>query len=113
MHGNARKPQIQQAIVMQSCSVSLCTCAGSENPMGHNRNQPPGGMYHVNIFLHPFNFTKPEYFIREGGGQQDGKTLGLWKLPALGLGDGRYFNIPEETWTKAASEIIQVNEMPS
>lgn len=76
--------------------------------MTHNANQPAGGMYFVNIFLHPFNFSKPEFFIREGGKQLDQKTLGLWKLPALGLGDGQYFHIPEESFVKAETEIIQV-----
>jgi hypothetical protein len=80
--------------------------------MGHNANQPPGGMYYVNIFLHPFNFTKPEFFIREGGNQVDQKTIGLWKLPALGLGDGQYFDIPSESWVKAESELVQVKDMP-
>lgn len=86
---------------------------GAENVMAHNTNQPPGGMYAVNIFLHPFNFSKPEFFIREGGVQEDRKTLGLWKLPALGLGDGQYFDIPDEFYVKAETEVVQVGDLPA
>lgn len=84
---------------------------GEDQIMTHNSNQPAGGMYFVNIFLHPFNFSKPEYFIREGGDQPDQKTLGLWRLPALGLGDGQYFDMPEESWLKAENEIVNVRDM--
>jgi hypothetical protein len=72
-------------------------------------------MYYVNIFLHPFNFSKPDYFFQEGGKHnpqpEDRKVIGLWKLPALGLGDGQYFNIPEASWDKAKSELVQVSDM--
>ena len=79
--------------------------------MGHNTNQPPGGMYFVNIFLHPFNFSRPEFFIREGHKEKDQKVIGLWKLPALGLGDGQYFNIPDELYVKAETEVVRVSGM--
>lgn len=85
--------------------------------MTHNENQPPGGMYYVNIFLHPFNFSKPEFFIKEGGEYnpqpEDQKTIGVWKLPALGLGDGQFFDISEETWRMADDQLIKVADMPA
>ena len=80
--------------------------------MGHNTNIPgPGGMYYVNIFLHPFNFSMPDYFIREGGVQADNKTIGLWKLPALGMGDGKFFDIPAEAYVKAETELVHVKDL--
>ena len=92
------------------CDVCVSMHAGAENTMGHNVNQPPGGMYYVNVFLHPFNFSKPEFFIREGhvpaGFLEDEKFIGVWKLPALGLGDGQYFNMPQETYTKADTSLV-------
>ena len=85
--------------------------------MGQNVNQPPGGMYYVNIFLHPFNFSKPEFFIREGhsppGFAEDEKFIGLWRLPALGLGDGQYFNMPQESYDKADTSVVQTKDMPA
>jgi hypothetical protein len=103
---------VNRHIAVYGTHVSkVCTCAGAMNQMTHNSNQPPGGMYYVNIFVHPFNFSKPEYFIREGNNEADNKTLGVWKLPALGLGDGQYFNIPDEYWLKAGSEIVQVKDV--
>lgn len=72
--------------------------------MGHNTNQPPGGMYNVNVFLHPFNFTVPEFFIRDG--DIENKTLGVWKLPALGLGDGKFFELSEHIWEEFQHRVI-------
>ncbi|KAJ3034744.1 hypothetical protein HDV00_004722 [Rhizophlyctis rosea] len=50
----------------------------------------PGGWYLVDLMRPPFNFSKPLAFIREGvlGKDREGKTMAVWKLPALGLGDG-------------------------
>lgn len=79
--------------------------AGQEDPMGYNKHQPPGGMYDVNIFLHPFKFSTPEFFIKDGDSVYN-KTLGVWKLPALGLGDGKFFEMSEEIWEEHHHRVI-------
>ena len=75
-----------------------------------NVNIPSGSHYEVNVFLPPFNFSAPSYWIREGpeGGDPQGKFVGLWELPALGEGDGLGFNPSAEDWTKAAGQIVDV-----
>ena len=85
---------------------------GQMNEMRHNVNIPSGSMYEVNIFLHPFNFSKPEFFIREGpqGMDPQGKLVGVWKLPALGLGDGKFFDIQAQM-ANASSTIVSVANM--
>lgn len=81
--------------------------------INHNHNVAPGGMYPVNVFLHPFNFSKPEFFIREGVNQPDQKTLGLFKLPVIGMGDGQPFVIPDELYVKAEHEIVFLKDFPT
>jgi hypothetical protein len=74
----------------------------------YNVNTQPGGMYLVDVFLHPFNFSMPDYWIREGknGEDPDGKTVGVWKLPALGMGNGKRFVPSPDEWSRARKEII-------
>jgi hypothetical protein len=83
---------------------------GGHDPIGHNVNVPPGGMYRVNIFLHPFNFSRPEFWIREGehGSDPEGKMVGLFKLPALGMGGGQMFELSAADLETAKNNIIQV-----
>lgn len=96
---------------LSTTELTSTTCdAGKQDPMSHNANQPPGGMYFVNIFLHPFNFSKPEFFIRDGA-TWDNKTIGVWKLPALGLGDGSFFDISEHDWALATDNLVYTKDM--
>ena len=69
----------------------------------------------MNIFLHPFNFSAPEFFIREGPAGRDegyGKFVGFWRLPALGEGDGRGFNISNADWQRAQLAMVETPVAP-
>ena len=83
---------------------------------GPQREPCAGKFYNVNIFLHPFNFSAPEFFIREGQSGRDegfGKFVGFWRLPALGMGDGLGFNISDADWERARTEIVDTPIAPS
>jgi hypothetical protein len=60
-----------------------------------NINIIPGEWYPIDVFLPPFNFSKPLFFTKEGhdGDSVDGKMVGIWKLPALGMGNGKKLDI--------------------
>ncbi|KAI9350492.1 hypothetical protein DFJ73DRAFT_832347, partial [Zopfochytrium polystomum] len=64
-----------------------------------------GDWFPVDVFVAPFNFSRPIMWIREGWGS-DTKVVGLWRLPALFRGDGRQLEIEEADWTEAADRII-------
>ncbi|KXS21038.1 hypothetical protein M427DRAFT_51973 [Gonapodya prolifera JEL478] len=58
-------------------------------------NIPSGHFYAVDLMLPPFNFPKPLFWTLDGWnydydslGQPNMKMMGVWKLPALGKGDG-------------------------
>jgi hypothetical protein len=65
----------------------------SKDSMDWNQDITPGGYYKIDVMIHPFNFSKPLMFICEGpnGVSSDGKCMGVFKLPVLGLGDGTQF----------------------
>lgn len=72
-----------------------------------------GGYYPVNVFLTPFNFSRPEFIIREGIYEgstwaSQRKVIGLFKLPALLMGDGRGFEISEADWERAGSKVVDI-----
>lgn len=73
-----------------------------------NLNVLFGGAYPINVFTHPFNFSRPEFFISEGvnGINGDGKLVGVWKLPALWKGDGKRFEVPWSLSVRVRSEVI-------
>ncbi|KAJ3340796.1 hypothetical protein HDU93_006284 [Gonapodya sp. JEL0774] len=55
----------------------------------------PGNFYSVDPMLPPFNFPRPLFWTLDGWnydldgkGKKNMKMIGVWKLPALGLGNG-------------------------
>uniref|UniRef100_A0A7I4D087 Methyltransferase domain-containing protein n=2 Tax=Physcomitrium patens TaxID=3218 RepID=A0A7I4D087_PHYPA len=78
-----------------------------------NRDIKFGDAYPINVFTNPFNFSMPEYFISEGvnGINQDGKLVGIWKLPALWKGDGKRFNVPPSLSSRVRGEIISKSDV--
>ncbi|KAI9328595.1 hypothetical protein DFJ73DRAFT_116535 [Zopfochytrium polystomum] len=71
----------------------------------YNYNVGAGGWYPVDVFLHPFNFSRPLFWI-EDGSMGDLKMVGVWELPALGMGDGTRFRISALDWKKGESEVV-------
>ena len=73
-----------------------------------NKNVSPGDWYPIDVFLHPFNFSKPIAWIREGvdGVDRANKAVAVWKLPVLGLGKGERFSPKESDWEAAKKEIV-------
>lgn len=78
-----------------------------------NMNVKFGQAYPINVFTHPFNFSHPEFIISEGvnGYNDDGKLVGVWKLPALWKGDGRHFDVPESLQSKVRQEVVFWDEI--
>ena len=67
-----------------------------------------GEAYPINVFTHPFNFSNPEFLISEGvnGQNEDGKMVGVWKLPALLRGNGERFQVPEPLRERMRREVV-------
>ncbi|KAI8905592.1 hypothetical protein EDD86DRAFT_249164 [Gorgonomyces haynaldii] len=84
----------------------------TDKPNQWNRNIMPGDFYEVDIFLHPFNFSKPLFWISEHESASHGvetesrKRVGVFKLPALGMGDGLQFEMDQKTVDRSRSEMI-------
>jgi hypothetical protein len=80
------------------------------NDHNPNVNIKPGGYFPVNPFYPPYNFPKPLFWIREGenGGDPDGKHVGVWKLPVVGLGDGKQFEMTPDEIERAKTQVIEV-----
>jgi len=81
---------------------------GTENPMIN-----PGGFFKVDLFRPPFNFSKPLFFIAEGedGNAGMGKSFGIWRLPVLGMGDGRPFQINPWIRNEMKTRVVFLEEM--
>ncbi|KAI9365396.1 hypothetical protein DFJ73DRAFT_262857 [Zopfochytrium polystomum] len=75
------------------------------NDYWHNRNISPGDWYPVDIFLHPFNFSRPLFWMADGN-LGDMKAVGVFRLPALGMGDGTRMDVSDDEWNKANHEIM-------
>ena len=76
-----------------------------------NRNIESGDYFPVNLFRHPFNFSKPLLYIREGqnGETSAKKVVGLFQLPALGEGLGQDLDISESAWLAASKRIVHID----
>lgn len=72
-----------------------------------------GGAYPINVFTHPFNFSRPEFFISEGvdGINGDGKLVGVWKLPVLWKGDGKRFQVPAALSERVRREVVSIADV--
>ncbi len=73
-----------------------------------NQDITPGGYYKIDVMLHPFNFSRPLMFRSEGpnGVSSDGKCMGVFKLPVLGLGDGTQFIPTLEQFSVCRHEVV-------
>lgn len=78
-----------------------------------NMDVPFGGAYPINVFAHPFNFSRPEFLISEGVGgvNADGKLVGVWKLPVLWKGDGKRLLLPDSLGERVRREDVSISDV--
>ncbi|CAM6030423.1 unnamed protein product [Sphagnum balticum] len=79
----------------------------------HNFHVSVGGAYPIDVSCPPFNFSNPELFISEGpnGENDDGKFIGVWKLPAMLKGNGERFIIPDNLKVRAKQKVVFWDEV--
>jgi hypothetical protein len=79
----------------------------------HNFHVSVGGAYPIDVSCPPFNFSNPELFISEGpnGENDDGKFIGVWKLPAMLKGNGERFIIPDDLKARAKQKVVFWDEV--
>ncbi|TPX69651.1 hypothetical protein SpCBS45565_g02309 [Spizellomyces sp. 'palustris'] len=70
-----------------------------------NTNVKPGDFYHNNPLLPPFNFSLPLFYTIDASDEHlvqnmwERKYVAVWRLPAIGLGNGTAF-VPDEEAAK-------------